>query len=131
MPAQAYALVFTFMACSIGLGFVATRLLARAGGPTRRLAYVLPGLAGFGAFYLIGHKLGISVGPEIMLYGFQVALLGDLAIGLATRWWRRRSRRRLPEAGRRAQPDALALPYRRRPMAPRCVSPNPVGYLSP
>ncbi len=83
MPAQAYALVFTFMACSIGLGFVATRLLARAGGPTRRLAYVLPGLAGFGAFYLIGHKLGISVGPEIMLYGFQVALLGDLAIGLA------------------------------------------------
>lgn len=82
MPAQAYALVVTFMACSIGLGFVATRLLAHAGGPTRRLAYVLPMMAGFGAFYLIGHKLGISVGPEITLYGFQVALLGDLAIGL-------------------------------------------------
>ena len=83
MPAQAYALVFTFMACSIGLGFVATRLLARAGGPTRRLAYVLPGLAGFGAFYLIGHKLGIEMGPMVELYGFQVSLFSDVAIGFA------------------------------------------------
>ena len=37
----------------------------------------------FGAFYLIGHKLGLSVGPEIGLFGFQVALLGDVAIGFA------------------------------------------------
>ena len=84
MPPQAYALVATFLACSVVLGFVAVRLLARAGGPRRRLAYVLPVLAGFGAFYLVGHKLGISVGPEIGLYGFQVALLGDLAIGLVS-----------------------------------------------
>lgn len=83
MPPQAYALVFTFMGCSIVLGIVATRLAARLGGPTRRAAYLLPIVAGFAAFYLIGHKLGISVGPEIGLYGFQVALLGDLAIGLA------------------------------------------------
>lgn len=83
MPPQAYALVFTFMACSVVLGFVATRLAARIGGPTRRAAYLLPIVAGFGAFYLIGHKLGISVGPEIPMYGFQVALLGDLAIGFA------------------------------------------------
>ena len=40
-------------------------------------------LAAFGAFYLIGHKLGLSVGPEVGLFGFQVALLGDLAIGFA------------------------------------------------
>ena len=59
------------------------RLAARVGGPTRRAAYVLPVLAGFGAFYLIGHKLGLSVGPEIGLFGFQVALLGDVAIGFA------------------------------------------------
>lgn len=84
MPPQAYALVATFMACSVVLGFVAVRLLARAGGPRRRLAYVLPVMAGFGAFYLVGHKLGISVGPEIGLYGFQVALLGDLAIGFVS-----------------------------------------------
>lgn len=83
MPPQAYALVATFMGCSIVLGFLATRLVARIGGPTRRAAYLLPIVAGFAAFYLIGHKLGISVGPEIPLYGFQVALLGDLAIGFA------------------------------------------------
>jgi len=83
MPPQAYALVTLFIACSILLGIVAVRLVQRVGGPTGRAAYVLPILAGFGAFYLIGHKLGLSVGPEIGLFGFQVALLGDLAIGFA------------------------------------------------
>ena len=83
MPAEAYALVATFMACSVALGVLAARLVARAGGPRSRWSWILPIGAGFGAFYLIGHRLGISVGPEITLYGFQVALLGDLAIGLA------------------------------------------------
>ena len=83
MPPAAYALVTLFVACSAVVGIVAVRLAARVGGPTRRLAYVLPVLAGFGAFYLIGHKLGLSVGPEIGLFGFQVALLGDIAIGFA------------------------------------------------
>jgi hypothetical protein len=82
MPPLAFALVATFIACSIVLGWVAVRLVARAGGPRGRSAYPIPVLAGFLAFYLIGHKLGISVGPEIGLYGFQVALLGDLSIGL-------------------------------------------------
>lgn len=82
MSLHAYALVTTFVACSIVLGWVAVRLIARAGGPRGRSAYPLPVVAGFLAFYLIGHKLGISVGPEIGLYGFQVALLGDLSIGL-------------------------------------------------
>jgi hypothetical protein len=81
MPPAAYALVTLFIACSIVLGIAAVRLAARVGGPTGRAAYVLPVLAGFGAFYLIGHKLGLSVGPEIGLFGFQVALLGDVAIG--------------------------------------------------
>ncbi|MEI7744950.1 MAG: hypothetical protein WCK58_14525 [Chloroflexota bacterium] len=84
MPPQAYALVTTFMACSIVLGFVAVRLAARAGGPRRRLAYLLPIAGAFMAFYMIGHKLGISVGPEITLYGFQVALLGDVSIGFVS-----------------------------------------------
>jgi len=82
MPAEAYALVVTFMVCSVALGILSALLVARAGGPRTRWAWLLPTLAGFGAFYLIGHRLGISVGPEITLYGFQVALLGDLAIGL-------------------------------------------------
>jgi hypothetical protein len=81
VPPQAYALVSLFLACSILVGIVAVRLAARVGGPRGRLAYVLPVLAGFAAFYLIGHRLGISVGPEIGLFGFQVALSGDVAIG--------------------------------------------------
>lgn len=81
MPPAAYALVTLFLACSVVAGIVAVRLVARVGGPTRRAAYVLPVLAGFGAFYLIGHRLGLSIGPEIGLFGFQVALFGDIAIG--------------------------------------------------
>ena len=82
MPPAAYALVTLFVACSVVAGIVAVRLAARVGGPTRRAAYVLPVLAGFGTFYLIGHKHGLSVGPEISLFGFQVALLGDMAHSL-------------------------------------------------
>ena len=83
MPPQAYALVTLFMLCSVALGVAAVRVVARAGGPKRRSAYVLPIAAGFGAFYLVGHRLGLSVGPEVSLFGFQVALVGDLAIGFA------------------------------------------------
>jgi hypothetical protein len=43
----------------------------------------VPFVAAFLAFYLIGHRLGIHVGPEIGLYGFRVAIAGDLAIGFA------------------------------------------------
>ena len=59
------------------------RLLARAGGPRGLLAYPLPILGAFGAFYLVGHRLGLVVGPEIPLFGFQVALFGDVLLGLA------------------------------------------------
>ena len=83
MPMQAWALVTLFTVCSIGLGVVAVRVAAQAGGPRGLAAYVLPVIAAFGAFYLIGHKLGLSIGPEVSLFGFQVALLGDLAIGFA------------------------------------------------
>ncbi len=82
MPPQAYALVTLFLVCSVLVGILAVRLVARAGGPHGRLAFVLPILGGFGAFYLVGHRLGISIGPEITIFGFQVALLGDLALGL-------------------------------------------------
>src|SRR5512140_3384786 len=83
MPPQAYALVSLFLVCSILVGIVAVRIAARAGGPRRLVAYVLPVIAAFGAFYLIGHRLGLVVGPEISLFGFQVALFGDIAIGFA------------------------------------------------
>ncbi len=82
MPSQAYALVTLFTLCSLVLGIAAVRMAAVMGGPRNRAAHVLPVLAAFGAFYLIGHRLGIALGPEVALFGFQVALAGDLAIGL-------------------------------------------------
>ncbi len=81
MPPQAYALVTLFMLCSVVLGAAAVRAIALAGGPRGRSAYLLPIAAGFGAFYLVGHRLGLSIGPEVSLFGFQVALIGDLVIG--------------------------------------------------
>lgn len=81
MPPQAYGLVTLFTICSIGLGLVAVRLLARVGGPRGLAAYPLPVIGAFLAFYVVGHRLGLAVGPEISLLGFQVALLGDLLIG--------------------------------------------------
>lgn len=83
MPPEAYALVTLFVASSVVLGVVATRLAVRVGGPRHPVAYLLPIVAAFGAFYMIGHRLGLVVGPEIELFGFQVALLGDVVIGLA------------------------------------------------
>jgi len=83
MPPQAYALVTLFLACSLVVGVVATWIVGRLGGPRGHRAVVLPIVGAFLAFYLIGHRLGISVGPEIELFGFQVALLGDLSIGFA------------------------------------------------
>ena len=83
MPTQAWALVALFSLCSIVLGVVAVRVAARVGGGLGLAAHVLPIVAAFGAFYVIGHRLGLAVGPEIGLFGFQVALLGDLAIGFA------------------------------------------------
>ncbi len=84
MPPQAYALVTLFALSSILLGWVAVRLVARVvDGSRSRWTLVLPIAAAFLAFYVIGHKLGLSVGPEVSLFGFQVALFGDLALGFA------------------------------------------------
>jgi hypothetical protein len=83
MPPQAYALVTLFLVCSVLVGVLAVRVVVRAGGPRGAAAHVLPVLAGFGAFYLVGHRLGIALGPEIEVFGFQVALLGDVLIGFA------------------------------------------------
>ncbi len=83
MPPQAFAILFMFLAFSVLLAVIAVRLVARTGGPRTWAAYLLPFGAAFGVFYVIGHKLGLVVGPEIELFGFQVALIGDLAIGFA------------------------------------------------
>lgn len=84
MPPQAYALVALFLACSVAVGILAVRLVARADGPRGWPAYPLPVIAGFLAFYLVGHRFGIVLGPEISLFGFQVAIVGDIVIGFAS-----------------------------------------------
>lgn len=83
MPPQAYALVTLFLTCSVLVGILAVRLVARAGGPRGFAAYILPIAGGFGAFYMIGHRLGVVLGPEISLFGFRVAVIGDIAMGFA------------------------------------------------
>lgn len=83
MPPQAYLLVTLFAACSALLGWLAVRLVARLGGPSSRASWLLPIAGAFLAFYVVGHKLGLAVGPELTLFGFRVALLGDVAIGFA------------------------------------------------
>ena len=116
MPLSAWALVTTFSICSIVLGVIAVRIVARIGGPRSLAAYVFPIVAAFGAFYLIGHRLGIAIGPHIGLYGFQVALPGDLVIGFAAAlaaallqaWLMRATRSGRPVPGTPQPPDSPA-----------------------
>ena len=108
MPPQAFALLALFIACSVVLGVGAQRLVAGvAARPRGWRAVILPVAAAFGAFYLVGHRLGLAVGPEVSLFGFQVALLGDLAIGFLAALVAA-----LVQAGamraRRGRPDAAA-----------------------
>jgi hypothetical protein len=79
MPPQAYALVDTFAVLSLVVGSGAAWIV----GPRRVVAVVLPSLAAFGALYLVGHRLGWAFGPEVVLYGFSVALVSDLAFAIA------------------------------------------------
>ncbi|MFL5755383.1 MAG: hypothetical protein ACJ77N_03705 [Chloroflexota bacterium] len=81
MPIAAYALVTLFTGISVVLGLVAWRLIAGLGGPTARRGAILPIVAAFATFYLIGHRLGIALGPAVPLLGFSVTLLGDIALG--------------------------------------------------
>lgn len=83
MPPAAYALVALFAAVSLAVGVVAARVIAPRGGPRGFRAVVLPTAAAFLALYLVGHRFGLVIGPEIGLFGFRVALLGDVVIGLA------------------------------------------------
>lgn len=80
MPASAYALVATFLVISLVAGVVAARIV----GPWSAWAPVLPSLGGFGALYLIGHRWVLNIGPEVTLWGWQVALPFDAAVALAT-----------------------------------------------
>lgn len=78
MPPAAYALIGSFIVVSLVAGILA----ARAVGPRRPWAVVLPALAAFGALYLVGHRFVIGFGPNVPLFGFQVAIVSDIVFAL-------------------------------------------------
>lgn len=78
MPASAVALVAVFVLVSILAGAGAWWII----GPRRPLALAAPVLTAFGALYLVGHRLGLGFGPTMRLFGFEVALLWDVAVAL-------------------------------------------------
>ena len=79
MPPGAYAIIGLFVVVSAVAGAIA----ASAVGPRRAWATVVPALAAFGSLYLVGHRLAISIGPEVGLVGFRISLPFDAAVALA------------------------------------------------
>ena len=79
MPPGAYAIIALFAVVSLVSGTVAATWL----GPRRLGAVVLPALAAFGALYVVGHRLALSIGPEVGLFGFRISLLFDAIVALA------------------------------------------------
>ena len=78
-----YALFLTLTALAVALGIAATQVVARlAGGPRTILAHVIPVLTAFATMGALGHSLGAHFGPTVPLYGFEVSLPWDMAIGL-------------------------------------------------
>ncbi len=78
MPPSAYALVVTFAIVSVLAGILAARVV----GPWRPWAALVPALAGFGALYVVGHRLAIGLGPTVTLFGWEVWLPFDVAVAL-------------------------------------------------
>lgn len=81
MPPEAFALVALFAAVSIVLGISAWWVVRAVGGPRRARWAAIPTAVAFAVLYLVGHRFGLALGPEVELLGFRVALLGDVAIG--------------------------------------------------
>lgn len=78
MTPAVYAIIGLFVVVSILSGIVAARVV----GPRRPWATVLPALAAFGVLYLVGHRLVIGFGPNVPLFGFQIAIVSDVAFAL-------------------------------------------------
>jgi hypothetical protein len=78
VPAAAFGVLAVFTTAAIAAGLLAWWLL----GTRMPLGPLLPILAAFGALYVSGHRLHLELGPTTELFGFQVALLFDLALAL-------------------------------------------------
>src|SRR5574338_791312 len=108
MPASAYGLVALFILLSAASGVVGARLV----GPWRAAAAVLPALAAFGALYLVGHRWVLSIGPNVEVLGWDVALPFDTAVALGvaavTALLQRAAVRLFQSQQRRSGSDSLA-----------------------
>ena len=79
MPGSAFALVGVFAVIAVVSGIAAVRAV----GPWRPVAVGVPIVVSFLALYLVGHRLGAVVGPQVSIFGFEVSLLFDVAVALA------------------------------------------------
>jgi len=80
MSTEAFALLGVFTAICIAAGVIAWRLLLAD------LAWgaLLPAAAAFVVLWLVGHRLGWTFGPELQLFGFDVALPWELFLAFVT-----------------------------------------------
>jgi hypothetical protein len=78
MPVSVYALIATFVAVSIVAGVAAARIV----GPWRPWAPLVPATFAFGALYLVAHRWGESIGPQVRIWGWEVALPFDVAVAI-------------------------------------------------
>ncbi len=76
MPSAVISLIVFFAAASAIIGLIAWWVI----GPRRPLAAILPIVAAFLGFYVVGHKSGATMGPTMLLFGFEVTLLWDLLV---------------------------------------------------
>ena len=79
----ALQLFFTLSAMNLTVAILATQLVARAlAGPRHLLAHVVPIIASLGGSGLLGHQLGVHLGPKMTLYGFEISPVGDVAVAV-------------------------------------------------
>jgi hypothetical protein len=78
MPANAFKLLGDYNHISIGSGLIAWRVHI----PRHRWGWLTAIVFAFGALYLFGHLLGLSAGPMLELFGFDVALPFDVLLAL-------------------------------------------------
>jgi hypothetical protein len=74
-------LFFTLSLLNVLAAILATQIVARRlRGPRHLLAHIVPILTSFGASGLLGHQLGVHLGPKVVLYGFEISLFGDVLV---------------------------------------------------
>jgi hypothetical protein len=79
----ALQLFATLSAMNLVVAVLATQLVARVlAGPRHLLAHIVPILASLGGSGMLGHQLGVHLGPKMTLYGFEISPVGDVAVAV-------------------------------------------------